>query len=190
MWQFIRTTLVGGFLFLLPIGILAFFIGKIVSATRAILEPVSLQLPFEAVAGVRSTILLAIVLIVVLSFLAGFLAKTHWARLLTQQLEDRLLGRIPAYGLLKSMSADLVDGRESTKHPVVLIDLDDARQLGIQMGVAAGGEDVIVFVPDSPTPQTGSVLILNARRVQKTHIPLRKAFAALSERGMGLHQYL
>lgn len=189
MWHFIRTTLSGGFLFLLPIGILAFFIGKVVTTTREILEPVSQQLPFEAVAGVKSTILLAIALIVVLSFLAGFIAKTHWAKILTKQLEDRLLGRIPAYGLFKSMSADLIDGGQTTKHPVVLVNLDDARQLGILMGVTASRQEVIVFIPDSPTPQTGSVLIVNARRVQHTNIPLRKAFAALSERGIGLHQY-
>jgi uncharacterized membrane protein len=190
MLQFIRTTLAGGFLFLLPIGIIALFLGKIISVTREVVEPVSKQLPFEAVAGVRSTILLAIVLIVVLSFLAGFLAKTQLARLVTKQLEDKLLSRIPAYGLIKSMSADLVGNEDATRHPVVIVDFDDARQLAIKMGEAAGGQDVIVFVPDSPTPQTGSVLIVEARRVSMTDIPVSRAFMALSSRGVGLGEQL
>lgn len=190
MLQFVRTTLAGGFLFLLPIGIIAFFLGKIISVTRQVVEPVSKQLPFEVVAGVRSTILLAVVLIVVLSFLAGFLAKTQLAKLVTKQLEDKLLGRIPAYGLIKSMSAGLVGDEQVTRHPVVIVDFDDARQLAIKMGETAGGGEVIVFVPDSPTPQTGSVLIVEARRVKLTNIPVSKAFVALSSRGAGLGEQL
>jgi uncharacterized membrane protein len=190
MLRFIRTTLAGGFLFLLPIGIIAFFLGKIISVTREVVEPVSKQLPFEAVAGIRSTILLAIVLIVGLSFIAGFLAKTQLAKLVTKQLEDKLLSRIPAYGLIKSMSADLVGNEEATKHPVVIVEFDDVRQIAIKMGETAGGQDVIVFVPDSPTPQTGSVLIVEARRVRMTDIPVSRAFVALSSRGVGLGEQL
>lgn len=190
MLQFIRTTLVGGFVFLLPIGILAFFVGKIIAITRKVIEPLSRQLPFEAVAGVRSTILLALALIIVLSFLAGFLARTRPAKLLTRQLEEKLIGRIPAYGLLKSMSADLAGEGNATKHPVVLVNFDDVRQLAIKMGETAGGREVIVFVPDSPAPQTGAVMIVEAGRIQVTDIPVSKAFVALSSRGMGLGELL
>lgn len=188
MFRFIRTTLVGGFLFLLPLGILAFFIGKIISFVHSVVEPLSQQLPFESVAGVRAAVLLAIVLIILLSFLAGFIARTQTAQLMTKQLEERLLGRIPAYGLIKSMGADLTG--EATQHPVVVVYFDDMRQLGILMGQTADGVEAVVFLPDAPTPQSGTVVIVDANRVQLTNIPVRKAFVALSSRGLGLAEQL
>ncbi len=188
MFRFIRTTLVGGFLFLLPLGIIAFFIGKIIAVVREAVEPLSKQLPFESVAGVRATIVLAIILVILLSFLAGFIARTQTAQLVTKQLEERLLGRIPAYGLIKSMSADLAG--EAAPHPVVLVYFDDVRQLGILMGQTADGAEAVVFLPDSPTPQTGTGVVVEAHRVQLTRIPVRKAFVALSSRGLGLAEQL
>lgn len=188
MFQFIRTTLVGGFLFLLPIGILVYVIGKVLSVVRTAVEPLSQQLPFESVAGIRAAILLAIVLIVLLSFLAGFIARTQMAQVMTKQLEERLLGRIPAYGLIKSLSADLTG--EAARHPVVVVYFDDMRQLGIMMGQTADGAEVVVFLPDAPTPQSGTVVIVDANRVQLTDLPVRKAFVALSSRGLGLAEQI
>lgn len=190
MFKFLRTTLVGGFLFLLPIGIIAFFVVKIISAARGVLEPVSHKLPFESVGGVSATALLAVAALVTLSFIAGFLAKTGPARLITRHLEERLLGRIPAYGLIRSMSSELVGQDETQKYPVVLVSFDDARQLAIKMGETAGGREAIIFVPDSPTPQTGAVMIVDAHRVTLTDMPVSKAFVVLSSRGMGLEEYL
>jgi uncharacterized membrane protein len=190
MFKFLRTTLVGGFLFLLPIGIIVFFAAKIVSAARGVLESVSRKLPFEAVGGVSATLVLAVAAIVIVSFLAGFLAKTGPARLITRHLEERLLSRVPAYGLIRSMGTELVGQDEAQKYPVVLVSFDDARQLAIKMGETAGGREVIVFVPDSPTPQTGAAMIVEAHRVTLTDMPVSKAFVALSSRGAGLEEHL
>lgn len=190
MFKFLRTTLVGGFLFLLPIAIIVFFAAKIISAARNVLEPVSRKIPFEPVAGVSAAAVLAVVALVAVSFLAGVLAKTEPARLITRQLEEKLLGRIPAYGLIRSMSSELAGQDEAQKYPVVLVSFDDARQLAIKMGETAGGREVIVFVPDSPTPQTGAVMIVEARRITLTDMPVSKAFVVLSSRGMGLEDHL
>ena len=54
-------------------------------------------------------------------------------------METHFLGRLPAYGLLKSLSNDVIAPGETADHPVVLVRFDDAWQLGILMGPAAEG---------------------------------------------------
>ena len=186
MKQLIRTTVTGALVFVLPLGIIAFFAGKIINAAQDLVEPLSEQLPMKTVAGVSATILVAMLGIVLASFMAGLLAQSRMARGVVQQMETHLLGRIPAYGLLKSLSNDVIAPGEQADHPVVLVRFDDAWQMGVLIGEASGGTHRVVFLPDSPTPQSGTVMIMEKHRVQEAGIPLAKAFSALSARGMGL----
>jgi uncharacterized membrane protein len=190
MLKVVRTTILGGLIFLLPMGILAFILGKIVVTAKKVVEPLSHQLPVQSVAGVSSTILLAVLALVVVSFMAGLFAKTNPAQHIVKQLETHLLGRIPAYGLLKSLSNDVVSGNGKADHPVVLIKFDDAWQIGIRMGDTASGKHTVIFLPDSPTPQSGTVQIVETSRVHETDMTLAKVFAALSARGAGLPEMI
>jgi uncharacterized membrane protein len=186
MTKLIRTTLTGALVFLLPIGIIAFFAGKIMTTAQKVVEPISEHLPVESVAGVSATILVALFGIIAVSFMAGLVAQSRAARGVVGQIETHFLGRLPVYGLLKSLSNDVITPGEPAEHPVVLVRLDDGWQLGVLMGPAAEGTHSVVFLMDSPTPQTGTVMIVEAERVHAAHIPLPKAMALLSARGFGL----
>lgn len=186
MTKLIRTTLTGALVFLLPLGIVAFFVGKILGAAQQLVEPISEQLPVKTVAGVSATILAAIAAIMIVSFLAGLFARSRIARGVVEQMETHLLGRIPAYGLLKSLSNDVIAPGEDADHPVVLVRFDEYWQIGIRIGPTEDGGHMVVFIPDSPTPQSGAVMIVEKARVQDCDLSLAKAFSALSARGMGL----
>jgi uncharacterized membrane protein len=186
MTKLIRTTVTGAVVFLLPIGILAFFVGKILAAAEKMVEPISAHLPVKSVAGVSGAILVSIFGIIALSFIAGLFAQSRAARGAVEKIETHFLGRLPVYGLLKSLSNEVVAPGETSDHPVVLVRFDDAWQVGVLMGPAAEGTHSVVFLMDSPTPQSGTVMIVEADRVRTTDIPLTKAFAALSSRGYGL----
>ena len=186
MMKLIRTTITGAVVFLLPIGILAFFVSKILSAAQKVVEPISEHLPIKSVAGVSGAILVSIFGIIAVSFIAGLFAKSRIARGAVEKVETHFLGRLPVYGLLKSLSNDVIAPGETAEHPVVLVRLDDAWQLGILMGPTAEGTHSVVFIMDSPTPQSGTVMIVEQDRVRATDIPLTKAFGALSARGLGL----
>ena len=186
MTKLIRTTVTGALVFLLPIGILAFFVGKILTAAHKLVEPISEHLPVKSVAGVSATILVALFGIIAVSFIAGLFAQSRIARGAVEKMETHFLGRLPVYGLLKSLSNDVIAPGETAEHPVVLVRLDDAWQLGVLMGPTAEGTHSVVFIMGSPTPQSGTVMIVETDRVHATDIPLTKAFGALSARGLGL----
>lgn len=186
MLKFVRITVTGALVFVLPIGIIAFFAGKIVNAAQDLLAPLSEQLPIKTVAGISAAILVALAGIILVSFLAGLFAQTRIAHGVVAQMEAYLLGRIPAYGLLKSLSSDMIAPEEAAEHPVVMVRFDNAWQVGFLIGPTAEGTHCVVFLPGSPTPQTGTVMIVETERVHEAGIPLAKAFSVLSARGMGL----
>ena len=51
MLKLVRTTVTGALVFVLPVGIIAIFVGKIITSARGLLEPLSEQLPVKSVAG-------------------------------------------------------------------------------------------------------------------------------------------
>jgi uncharacterized membrane protein len=190
MLKLLKTTIAGGLIFLLPVAILGFILGKIVVTAEKLAEPISDKLPVSSFAGVSATIILAVLGLIVISFLAGLLAKTRIAQQTMKQLESQLLGRIPAYGLLKSLGTDFVSPEQGADRRVVLVRFDDAWQMAIKIDTAIDRLHTVVFVPDSPTPQSGSVMIVESSRVHETDIPLRKAMSVLAVRGMGLQDLL
>ena len=67
-------------------------------------------------------------------------------------------------------------------HQPVLIRLDDATQLGFVMD-ALDDERRVVFIPDAPTPWSGSLLIVSADRLEPLSLTTKEAIACLRKLG-------
>ena len=85
--HFFRITVLGGVLFLTPIVVLAFILGKAFDFSRRALKPVTAIIPDRFVSGVTTEAIMAIVLIAILCFLAGLLARTRPAQRIVAELE-------------------------------------------------------------------------------------------------------
>ena len=82
-------------------------------------------------AGIAVVNLLAVVIIVTVCFVAGSFAQTRLGRALGDRLERAVLGRMPEFTLLKSMTRDMVGlgmvpkpprrwpGSKRPRHPVL-----------------------------------------------------------------------
>ena len=95
MGQFLKTTMIGGILFLVPFIILIAIIGKALSVMDKLAAPLARKLPIDSVAGVAVIDFLAIIIMVLICFLAGLAARTAPARRLVDSLETRVLSNIP-----------------------------------------------------------------------------------------------
>ncbi len=165
MIGFLKNTVTGGLLFLLPIGVIIIVLAKIVPIARQLTDPLAEYIPVESVIGLEIPVLLTTVLILLTCFVAGLLANTGPAKSLMSGLEGSVLGWIPGYNLLKSMSEDIVGVEGDAANQVVLVRFDEAWQFGLKIDELGGGKLIAVFIPDSPTPQTGGLLIVDANRV-------------------------
>jgi len=182
--QFIRTTFVGGILFLVPIAVLVIILGKALALAHKVGDPLAAHLPPEVGFGLKMPLLLAVGVLIIFSFLAGIFARTVFAGKIVNKLEAAVLSKVPGYALLKSTGASMLGAEGAAAYPVVLVRFDDSSLLGLRTDVLASGR-VVVFIPDTPDPQTGAVHIIAADRVQLTGLPLATAMQLLKNYGAG-----
>ena len=78
--KFLKTTIIGGLLFLVPVVAVVMIVGKALSVMQAVAEPVAEVLPIDSLGGVAIVNVIAAVVVLLLSFLAGLLARTKPAR--------------------------------------------------------------------------------------------------------------
>ncbi len=182
--QFLRTTILGGVLFLTPIVVLIFILGKAFEFARRALKPMGAIIPDRLVSGTTTEAILAIVLIALSCFLAGLFARTRPAQRIIDELESSVLSKVPAYEYLKQAGASVMGLGEMADHPVVLLQLGDAWRIGVQTE-AIGGGLVAVFVPNSPNPMSGTVFLVAADHVRPASVPLATAIGCLRRCGAG-----
>jgi uncharacterized membrane protein len=182
--QFVRTTLVGGLLFLVPIVVLGIVLGKALGIARKIVEPLAAHLPVHSIIGLQTPLLLAVGGIVLLCFLAGFFARTLLARKIVNRLETAVLSNVPGYEFLKRMGESTLGVEKDGGYPVVLVRFDDAAQIGFQIEVLENGR-VAVFVPGVPNANAGEVYIINSTRVSLLEVPAARALKCLKQLGVG-----
>ncbi len=186
MVQFLKTTMIGGILFLVPFIILIAIIGKALSIMGKLAAPLAEKLPVDSVAGVAVIDFLAIIIMVLICFLAGLAARTARARRFVHSLESKVLSKIPAYEFLKSKVHAVIQTDDAEGLKPVLARYDDAWQIGFEVERVEGGL-VTVFLPGSPDPWSGSVCFMTADRVTPLDQNMQSAVIALKGLGKGLN---
>jgi uncharacterized membrane protein len=184
VYQFLKSTLVGGIVILVPVIVIVAVIGWAVNIALQVIVPVFVWLPDKSVGGVSLTVLAAIGSLIGICFLGGLCAELAVIRGLRDRA-DQLALFVPGYALMKHVGANLV-GIE-TKHPLrtVLVRFEASWQLGFLMETLADGRHV-VFIPGVPKTLVGMLHIIAADRVQVLAMSVTTALDALSRLGVGL----
>ena len=162
--QFVKTTIVGGIVFLVPIVVLVAVIGKALEVTGALAAPLAAGLPIQSVGAVAVSHLLALVILVLICFVAGLLARTAAAKLLVETLETRFLSKLPPYALLKTKTQSLLSPEDVEGMTPVAVRFDDSWQIAFEIE-RVQGEKVALFLPGAPDPWAGTVCVVTADRV-------------------------
>ena len=102
MYNFLKTTVLGGVLFLVPVVVLIAILEKALGVAKTVVVPLNDALFQGTVHHAYMGDLLALVLLLVLCFLAGLAAKTSFARKSVDALEKKLLAKVPTYDSMKS----------------------------------------------------------------------------------------
>ena len=182
--EFLKTTLVGGLLFLLPVVLIVIVLRHAMQLTVKVVKPISDYLPMEAVVGVRGETALAVLVLILVSLVAGLVARTNAGKRAMRWSENSLLGGLPQYQLVKSMAEGLahVENAESV-HPA-LVSIEGGWQIGYLLEPLENGW-VTVFMPQAPTPMSGNVMYLPADRVRPLGITMVQAMAIVKHIGVG-----
>ena len=184
MLRFLKTTVLGGILFLVPIIIFIAIIGKALQITNKLATPIAGLLGVDAIAGIAVAQLLAIVILVLICFIAGLAAKTPRAKKFVKSLEVNVLEKIPAYELLKAKTHNALNFEDTEEACPVMARFDDSWQLAIEIERIEGGH-VVIFLPGAPDPWSGSVCVVTEDRITPLDLTVKSATNLMKRLGKG-----
>lgn len=137
--------------------------------------------------GASLSLLISIIILLFLFLIAGLLAHTAWGKQLTNKL-DGLLGGIPGYFYIKNSYTAYFGLEEGLSYPVVLAPID-----GWMIGFIIEELDndmVSVFVPGSPDPLAGNLIIFKKEVLKHTSLTHKQAFELLRRAGVGFRHVI
>lgn len=182
--SFLKATLVGGLMFLVPVVLLALVLRHALQFAGKIAKPLAAVLPVSHVGGVAVATIIAVALLLFIAFLAGLVSRTSPGRRVTHWFEESILGGMPQYRMVKSLAEGLSQIEGGTGMQPVLMRGDEGWMLGYQMEELPNGWRVI-FLPASPTPMSGNVIYVEASRVRPLDLSMREAMQLVKRLGIG-----
>jgi uncharacterized membrane protein len=121
-------------------------------------------------------------------YLAGLLVTTFIGRFLWRRI-DRLLERVPLLGTFYQSLKEVLGydtARDRFFQGVVLVQCEAGNELGLVTGRAGlpdGSERTLVFVPGSPNPASGRLVLVEPGKMQRLEVRASDALRALVSLG-------
>ncbi|WP_223162272.1 hypothetical protein [Salinicola halimionae] len=183
MFKFLKTTALGGVLFILPLILIGVLVQKAVHILRV---PISKLLPmFEhhTVAGVTALSIVALLALLLLCFLAGLLAKTKTAKRVRHLIEDKLLDNVPGYRLLKDTMARMTGIEDDIDTQVGLYIDGDIVQFCLIVEIKDAWTSI--FIPDGGSAglTAGAVQMVPSEQVYLTELTWLEVLKCLKRNG-------
>lgn len=184
MLRFLKTTVLGGILFLVPIIVFIAIIGKALQITGKLAIPIAGLLGADKLVGIAVAELIAIALLVLICFIAGLAAKTPRAKKIVQYLEVNVLEKIPVYELLKTKAQSALSFEETEGMSPAAVRFDDSWQVAFEIERIEDGK-VVLFLPGAPDPWAGSVCVVTEDRVAPLGLTVKSAVNLMKRLGKG-----
>jgi uncharacterized membrane protein len=184
--EFLKTTVIGGLFVLLPVLLFYLLLAQALPMVIALAEPLALLLPDGALDQAKAKVLMALILIVVSSFLIGLALRLAAGRRLGAWVEGNLLMRLPSYAVVKRLVRGVAGDTEGGAFkPAVLVSWNGVREV-VFVIEDPGDKYLTVLVPRAPTPFTGSVKIVPREQVEPLDAGLGDVTRTLGHWGVGL----
>ncbi|KQY26538.1 hypothetical protein ASD21_17690 [Caulobacter sp. Root1455] len=181
--EFVRTTVVGGALFLLPIVFVVFVVSKVVGLMRHVTEPLVESLGVTTVAGVAASTIVTVIGLILSAFLVGLIARTRMGQSFLTWIQSGVAAALPQFSLIQDMAKNL--GTEgAAEMPIVLVPTDAGWALGLLIEAPVGDWHA-VYLPGAPQMGSGSIAYAHTDQVHRTDLTINQLWVILRRRGMG-----
>ncbi len=182
--RLLLVTLVQGILFLVPLVLVAVLAREGYQMLRRLSQPISRLLPEDRFFGILAEDLVSIMAIILLFLIAGLFVGTRPGRLLSDRLDRSVLYRVPGYLLVRGAVGSFPGLSTEMRPEPSLVETNDGWAFALLVEREPPGF-CTVFLPDSPTPTTGSVRIVEATRVRSLDVSMLNLLACLTRSGTG-----
>jgi len=180
----------GGLFVLLPVLLLYLLLSEALDMVVALATPIADLFPGGTFDKIEFPVIVGLILILGVSFLIGLGLRSKTGRGIGQWIERTVLGRLPAYKALKSLTTGFAEaGKAGAFKAAVLTSSDGDREV-VYVIEDHGDEDLTVLVPWAPAAFAGSVKIVDRERIQFLEANLGDVSRALGHWGVGVRQLL
>ncbi|TNF34505.1 MAG: DUF502 domain-containing protein [Gammaproteobacteria bacterium] len=186
---FVKTTVIGGLVFLAPIVVLLLVIQQALAVINKVLLPFEKLIPIESVGGVLVADVIGIAALLGLCFAAGLLARRARLKGLVDRIEKAVLTKLPGYQFIKGMGETMIGLSSDNQHQAVLARFDDGWQFGFEMERLDDGH-VVVFIPGAPAPFSGAVFVMAPDRIRVLENAQADTLHCLKAMGIGANTLL
>lgn len=183
--EFLKSTLIGGLLIILPLGLVIMIAMNVVGMLKPIADPMAQILPEP----LQFPLAIAMAMLIIISFAAGLLSLTQTGHLAGKFIEESILNHIPGYSMVRSLTRRISDEEYSTKFAPAIVEFDEALVLAFIIELHDDGKYTI-FVPSTPTPAVGTVYVMDSYRVNHLNVPFIEAVKCVSEFGVGFSKLM
>ena len=110
--EFLTTTMIGGFLVLLPITIFIFLVQFVFRLVARVIEPIAKFFSNVAMATFFAD-LLAFIIVVAFCFVVGLLVRTNFGNTIIKHFNTQYLSRLPFYNTIQEIVQQLFGKKEN-----------------------------------------------------------------------------
>jgi len=184
--RFLKSTIVGGLLVILPVAVFLFALTWIFGLVRKAINPLTIIVMEKSPLQGLVADVLVIVLLIVTCFAVGVIVRTKVGKWLYSFLEAKLLLKAPGYTLIKETISQFLGKKKSPFASVALVQIFGNETL-VTAFITDEHEDgrCTVFVPTGPNPTSGNIYHLSKDRVHPIEVSIEDAMRSIISCGAG-----
>jgi uncharacterized membrane protein len=188
--NFLKTTILGGVIVILPAIILIFafkwlfgFVGNAIKPmTNLVVE--NLTLPDHIDGFIATLIVLAVIILV--CFLLGLFVRTRLGQIIYHSFENSLLHKAPGYKMIKETVNQFLGNKESPFSSVALVQIfENNTKMTAFITDKHDDGTITVFVPTGPNPTSGFIYHLDQEYVHPVNVAVEDAMRSVISCGAG-----
>lgn len=187
--ELLKNTLTTGLLVLFPLFACVYVLVKVAGFLTDFIKPLLLNfLPQTRFVGVALADITSIVILLLLCFVVGLIARTAIGGAFVLRLRRVLTAILPGYKIFLSISRIVFD-REDASGTAVIVDRGESRQIGFMMEQTSP-EELTIYFPDAPGLFSGTVELVKSSAVERLNIPAGQAARVITTFGRGTRKLL
>lgn len=184
--DYINTTLIGGFLVILPLALLFIVFNWLFNIVFGFIAPITSLLTFGGRVDRFLATILAVVILVLACFGVGLFVRTTMGNYLYEEFDKHVLNRIPFYKAIRDTVRQFSNREKMPFSKVVMVNVfnSDTRMTGFITDEHT--EDMFtVFVPTGPNPTNGFIFHVKRDQITFVDVPVEDAMKAIISVGAG-----
>ena len=190
--SFLKTSLLGGVVVILPIAILVSVMLWLFNLVSGLIEPLTRFLIKDSQLNEYAAEIIVIVLILTACFFVGVLVRTRLGGFLYRVIESRILKLAPGYSMVKETVTQVFGSKSDSPFSSVALAQIFCNDTQVTCFITDKHENGMytLFVPTGPNPTSGLIYHLDEKYVHPVDIPVQDAMRSIISCGAGTAKLL